>query len=168
MLFSLSPAGYPAMQMIMKLNLKLYMYSASLLSLSAQSAYKSGRDQGPGSGLHFKALLIANWVSRCEMGSANENLKCGKEVFSLFFCSALTLSLALSFSLSFSFLWEMSELFLVTCLWAGMTEWYKRREVSHFKMEAHPHIGIYVCCVEERNEIRFQRYLGRAKRGPVV
>lgn len=97
MLFSLSPAGYPAMQMIMKLNLKLYMYSASLLSLSAQSAYKSGRDQGLGSGLHFKALLIANWVSRCEMGSANENLKCGKEGFFFFrFCSS---SLALSFPL---------------------------------------------------------------------
>lgn len=148
------------MQMIMKLNLKLYMYSASLLSLSAQSAYKSGRDQGPGSGLHFKALLIANWVSRCEMGSANENLKCGKEGF---FFSVSVLSLSLCLSLSFSFLWEMSELFLVTCLWAGMTEWDKRREVSHFKMEAHPHTGIYVCCAEERNEIQVQRYLGRAK-----
>lgn len=138
------------------------MYSASLLSLSAQSAYKSGRDQGPGSGLHFKALLIANWVSRCEMGSANENLKCGKEGF--FFSLFCSLSRSLCLSLSFSFLWEMSELFLVTCLWAGMTEWDKRREVSHFKMEAHPHTGIYVCCAEERNEIQVQRYLGRAKR----
>lgn len=154
------------MQMIMKLNLKLYMYSASLLSLSAQSAYKSGRDQGPGSGLHFKALLIANWVSRCEMGSANENLKCGKEGFLFFlFCS---LSVSLCLSLSFSFLWEMSELFLVTCLWAGMTEWDKRREVSHFKMEAHPYTGIYVCCAEERNEIQVRRYIGRAKRVQVV
>lgn len=88
------------MQMIMKLNLKLYMYSASLLSLSAQSAYKSGRDQGPGSRLHFKALLIANWVSRCEMGSANENLKCGKEGF-FFSFSVLSLALFLSPSLSF-------------------------------------------------------------------
>ncbi len=162
MLFSLSPAGYPAMQMIMKLNLKLYMYSASLLSLSAQSAYKSGRDQGLGSGLHFKALLIANWVSRCEMGSANENLKCGKEGF-FFSVSAPALSLCLS--LSFSFLWEMSELFLVTCLWAGMTEWDKRREVSRFKMEAHPRTGIYVCCAEERNEIQVRRYTSALRKG---
>ncbi len=101
MLFSLSPAGYPAMQMIMKLNLKLYMYSASLLSLSAQSAYKSGRDQGLGSGLHFKALLIANWVSRCEMGSANENLKCGKEGFFFPFLLQLSRSVFPSPSLSF-------------------------------------------------------------------
>lgn len=72
------------------------MYSASLLSLSAQSAYKSGRDQGPGSGLHFKALLIANWVSRCEMGSANENLKREDGLFIYF-----TLLLSLSHSLFF-------------------------------------------------------------------
>lgn len=89
------------MQMIMKLNLKLYMYSASLLSLSAQSAYKSGRDQGLGSGLHFKALLIANWVSRCEMGSANENLKCGKEGFFFSFLLELSRSVFPSPSLSF-------------------------------------------------------------------
>lgn len=87
------------MQMIMKLNLKLYMYSASLLSLSAQSAYKSGRDQGPGSGLHFKALLIANWVSRCEMGSANENLKRGEDGLFIYFMLMLARSLSLFFPL---------------------------------------------------------------------
>lgn len=50
-----------------------------LLSPSAQSAYKSGPDEGPCSGLFFKAGIIANWVSRCEMGSSRWNFKCERD-----------------------------------------------------------------------------------------
>lgn len=66
------------LQGIQELNFKT-MYGCCLrLSARAQAACKSEQDHTHYiGGLHLKAGLIANWVSRCEAHTANEQQECG-------------------------------------------------------------------------------------------